>query len=44
MNDEQRLERAKAGLDVFFRNVEPQDSVGLTIFSRKSSRWWRRRR
>src|SRR3954466_698806 len=33
MNDEQRLERAKAGLDVFFRNVEPQDSVGLTTFN-----------
>ena len=35
MNDEQRLERAKAGLDVFFNNVEPQDAVGLTIFSDK---------
>jgi Ca-activated chloride channel family protein len=35
MNDEQRLERAKAGLDVFFKNVEPQDSVGLTVFSEK---------
>jgi Ca-activated chloride channel family protein len=35
MNDEQRLDRAKAGLDVFFRNVEPQDAVGLTIFSEK---------
>ena len=35
MNEEQRLERAKAGLAVFFRNVEPQDSVGLTIFSEK---------
>ena len=35
MNDEQRLERAKAGLDVFFKNVEPQDAVGLTIFSDK---------
>jgi Ca-activated chloride channel homolog len=35
MNDEDRLERAKAGLDVFFRNVEPQDSVGLTTFSEK---------
>ena len=33
MNDEQRLERAKAGLDVFFRNVEPQDAVGLTTFN-----------
>ena len=28
MNEEQRLDRAKAGLDVFFRNVEPQDSSG----------------
>ena len=35
MNEEQRLERAKKGLDVFFKNVEPQDSVGLTIFSEK---------
>jgi Ca-activated chloride channel homolog len=35
MNDEQRLTRAKAGLDVFFKNVEPQDAVGLTIFSDK---------
>ena len=35
MNEEQRLDRAKAGLDVFFRNVEPQDSVGLTTFSEK---------
>ena len=35
MNEEQRLERAKAGLDVFFKNVEPQDSVGLTTFSEK---------
>jgi Ca-activated chloride channel homolog len=33
MNDEQRLKRAKAGLDVFFKNVEPQDAVGLTTFS-----------
>src|SRR3954447_7734474 len=33
MNDEQRLARAKAGLDVFFRNVEPQDAVGLTAFN-----------
>jgi Ca-activated chloride channel homolog len=33
MNDEQRLARAKAGLDVFFRNVEPQDAVGLTTFN-----------
>jgi Ca-activated chloride channel family protein len=35
MNEEDRLTRAKAGLDVFFRNVEPQDAVGLTIFADK---------
>src|SRR5215218_3530794 len=35
MNEEGRLERAQAGLDVFFRNVEPQDAVGLTIFSER---------
>jgi Ca-activated chloride channel homolog len=33
MADESRLERAKAGLRSFFRNVGRQDSVGLTIFS-----------
>jgi Ca-activated chloride channel family protein len=33
MNDEGRLQRAKAGLEVFFRGVEPQDAVGLTTFS-----------
>ena len=33
MNAEGRLARAKAGLEVFFRGVEPQDAVGLTIFS-----------
>jgi Ca-activated chloride channel family protein len=33
MAEEQRLERAKAGLRTFFRNVGRQDSVGLTIFS-----------
>jgi Ca-activated chloride channel family protein len=33
MNTEGRLQRAKDGLEVFFRGVEPQDSVGLTIFS-----------
>ena len=33
MNAEGRLTQAKAGLEVFFRGVEPQDSVGLTIFS-----------
>jgi Ca-activated chloride channel homolog len=33
MAEENRLERAKAGLRSFFRNVGRQDSVGLTIFS-----------
>jgi Ca-activated chloride channel family protein len=33
MSEEHRLERAKQGLDVFFRNVQPQDSVGLTTFN-----------
>ena len=33
MNAAGRLTQAKAGLEVFFRGVEPQDSVGLTIFS-----------
>ena len=33
MNDENRLERAKQGLKVFFDQVGQQDSVGLTIFS-----------
>jgi Ca-activated chloride channel family protein len=33
MAEESRLERAKAGLRSFFRNVGRQDSVGLTIFS-----------
>jgi Ca-activated chloride channel homolog len=35
MNTEGRLKRAQDGLEVFFRGVEPQDSVGLTIFSDK---------
>ena len=35
MNTEGRLKRAKDGLEVFFKGVEPQDSVGLTIFSDK---------
>jgi Ca-activated chloride channel homolog len=35
MNTEDRLKRAKEGLEVFFKGVEPQDSVGLTIFSDK---------
>ena len=38
MAEEDRLARAQAGLEVFFRNVEPQDSVGLTTFSERSSR------
>jgi Ca-activated chloride channel homolog len=33
MNDEDRLVRAKEGLETFFREVGRQDSVGLTIFS-----------
>ena len=33
MNDENRLERAKKGLDAFFEQVGQQDSVGLNIFS-----------
>jgi Ca-activated chloride channel homolog len=33
MNDENRLENAKQGLETFFREVGRQDSVGLTIFS-----------
>ena len=44
MNDENRLARAKEGLETFFREVGRQDSVGLTIFSdqiRRSCRWGR---
>jgi Ca-activated chloride channel homolog len=33
MNEENRLERAKEGLNSFFREVGKQDSVGLNIFS-----------
>ena len=33
MNDENRLVRAKQGLEAFFKEVAPQDRVGLTIFS-----------
>jgi Ca-activated chloride channel homolog len=33
MNDEDRLERAKEGLETFFEQVGRQDSLGLTIFS-----------
>jgi Ca-activated chloride channel homolog len=33
MNDEDRLPRAKEGLKTFFREVSPDDRVGLTIFS-----------
>ena len=33
MADEQRLENAKQGLDVFLSQVAPQDRVGLTTFS-----------
>ena len=33
MNDENRLERAKQGLQTFFREVSPNDRIGLMIFS-----------
>jgi Ca-activated chloride channel homolog len=33
MNDENRLGRAKEGLETFFRQVGEQDRVGLTIFN-----------
>jgi Ca-activated chloride channel homolog len=33
MSQEERLERAKQGLETFFREVSPNDRVGLTIFS-----------
>ena len=33
MNDENRLARAKDGLEVFFDQIAPQDSVGLVTFS-----------
>jgi Ca-activated chloride channel family protein len=33
MQDENRLERAKAGLKVFFKQVGKQDSVGLLTFN-----------
>ena len=33
MNDENRLARAKEGLQVFFREVSPNDRVGLMTFS-----------
>ncbi len=33
MGDEQRLESAKEGLEVFLSQVAPQDRVGLTTFS-----------
>jgi Ca-activated chloride channel homolog len=33
MNDENRLENAKGGLETFLREVAPQDRVGLTIFN-----------
>jgi Ca-activated chloride channel homolog len=33
MNDQNRLPRAKEGLGAFFREVSPNDRVGLTIFS-----------
>ena len=33
MSRENRLQRAKQGLEAFFREVSPEDRVGLTIFS-----------
>jgi Ca-activated chloride channel family protein len=33
MNDEHKLERAKEGLAAFFRQVAPQDEIGLIKFS-----------
>jgi len=33
MSQENRLERAKLGLEAFFREVSPEDRIGLTIFS-----------
>ena len=33
MGEEDRLEQAKQGLEAFFREVSPNDRVGLTIFS-----------
>jgi Ca-activated chloride channel family protein len=33
MNDENRLARAKQGLETFFREVSPNDRIGLMIFS-----------
>ena len=33
MNDENRLARAKDGLEVFFDQIAPQDAVGLVTFS-----------
>ncbi len=33
MNDEHKLDRAKEGLEAFFKQVAPQDEIGLTTFS-----------
>ena len=33
MSQEDRLERAKLGLEAFFREVSPEDRIGLSIFS-----------
>ena len=38
MGEEDRLERAKRGLEVFFRQVSPQDRVGLTVFNEQPKR------
>jgi Ca-activated chloride channel homolog len=38
MNDEDRLARAKKGLTTFFREVSPNDRVGLMVFSDRVQR------
>jgi Ca-activated chloride channel family protein len=35
MAEEDRLESAKQGLNVFFDQIEPQDRIGLTIFNER---------
>ena len=44
MQDENRLERAKEGLEVFFREVGQQDSVGLLTFNQRPQPGRRRSR
>ena len=38
MTQEDRLERAKQGLEAFFRELSPEDRVGLTVFSDRIQR------